>query len=65
MEEFKIIKSICDELAELFECPCNFSPMDEIMCDSEVCANDCGEISNSECWYRYFKVKGLFTTPET
>lgn len=46
---------IYKELAELFEIPCNFSPMDEIMFESERCEDDCGKIPNSECWKRYFE----------
>ena len=59
MDESKLIKNICDELAKLFSCPCNFSPMDEIMGESGICENDCGTIHDSECWYRYFKIRGL------
>ena len=51
------IKAICSELAELFECPCNFSPMDETMWGSGRCEDDCGDISNAECWERYFETK--------
>ena len=50
-------KDICKELAEMFGCPCNFSPMDEIMWESGRCEDDCGEISEAECWRRYFTVK--------
>lgn len=51
------IDMMCAELAELFECPCNFSPMDEIMWESGKCEDDCGEISSADCWRRYFDVK--------
>lgn len=52
------INAIYDELAELFGCPCNFSPPDEIMLESGRCENDCGTgISEAECWKRYFETK--------
>lgn len=51
------IDDICDELASLFGCPCNFSPPDEIMLDSEYCEDCCGTIKDdAECWKRYFYV---------
>lgn len=46
---------IYKELAELFGIPCNFSPMDEIMLESERCEDDCRKIPDSECWKRYFE----------
>lgn len=48
---------ICKELAEMFSIPCNFSPQDEIMLESGKCENDCGKISDEECWKRYFQIK--------
>lgn len=52
-------EKICIELSELFGCPCNFSPMDEIMIEAEGCVEDCGDVTDSECWRRYFKTKGV------
>lgn len=46
---------ICEQLAEDFETPCNFSPMGEIMFEDFRCAEDCGEIPYKECWKRYFE----------
>ena len=46
---------ICEQLAQDFEIPCNFSPMDEIMLEDGRCEKDCGEIPESECWRRYFE----------
>lgn len=50
------IDDICDELASLFGCPCNFTPPDEIMLDSEYCEDCCGTLQDVECWERYFYV---------
>lgn len=47
---------IYNMLAELFSAPCNFSPPDEVMLESGRCENDCGEISEAECWKRYFEI---------
>ena len=49
------IDDICEELASLFGCPCNFTPPDVIMLDSGYC-EDCGTIPDVECWKRYFYV---------
>jgi len=48
---------ICEVLAEMFDTPCNFSPCDEIMLDSGICERDCGDISEEECWKRYFELR--------
>lgn len=40
------IDDICDELASLFGCPCNFSPPDEIMLDSEYCEDGCSTMAD-------------------
>ena len=50
----KAAKFICDELAELFGSPCNFSPINERMLESKRCADDCGDVDDFECWHRYF-----------
>lgn len=50
------IDDICVELASLFGCPCNFSPPDEIMLESEYCEDCCGTLQDVECWKRYFHV---------
>ena len=47
---------IYNVLAEMFSAPCNFSPTDEVMLESGRCENDCGEISEAECWKRYFEI---------
>jgi hypothetical protein len=50
------IDDICVALENLFGCPCNFSPPNEIMLDSEFCEDCCGTIPDDECWKRYFYV---------
>ena len=43
---------IAKELAEIFDCPCNFTPLDEEM--QGYCGNDC--IDDSEvCWQRFIE----------
>ena len=49
------IDFICEQLAEYFDAPCNYSPMDEIMFKDSRCEKDCGNIPESECWKRYFE----------
>lgn len=51
----RFIYFICDTLAELFDSPCNFSPIDETMWCSEWCADDCGKLTDAQCWLRYFE----------
>lgn len=50
------VNKIYEKLADLFDIPCNYSPCDEIMFESERCREDCGNISDAECWKRYFEV---------
>lgn len=54
--EVEKVNKIYEKLADLFDTPCNFSPCDEIMLESERCIEDCGNISDAECWKRYFEV---------
>ena len=54
--EAEKVNKIYKKLADLFDTPCNFSPCDEIMLESERCREDCGNISDAECWKRYFEV---------
>lgn len=49
------IDFICEQLAQDFDEPCNFSPMDEIMLSIGRCGEDCGDVPKSECWRRYFE----------
>lgn len=43
---------IAKELAEIFDCPCNFTPLDEEM--QKYCGDDC--IDDSEvCWQRFIE----------
>jgi hypothetical protein len=49
------IDFICEELAELFDSPCNYSPMDEKMFQDSYCESHCGKITDKECWKRYFE----------
>ena len=50
------VNKIYEKLADLFDVPCNYSPCDEIMSESERCMEDCGNIPDAECWRRYFEV---------
>lgn len=54
--EVEKVNKIYEKLEDLFDIPCNFSPCDEIMLESERCRKDCGNISGAECWRRYFEV---------
>ena len=54
--EVEKVNKIYEKLADLFDIPCNYSPCDEIMLESERCREDCGNISDAECWKRYFEV---------
>lgn len=53
----KEMRFIYEELALIFSAPCNFSPIDEIMSDCEKCREDCGKITDAECWQRYFELR--------
>lgn len=50
-------QKIYDELAFLYGSPCNFSPQDEVMLMRGRCEDCCGDISDAECWQRYFSVR--------
>lgn len=54
--EMNKVNKIYEKLADLLGIPCNYSPCDEIMLESERCWEDCGDISDAECWRRYFEV---------
>ena len=54
--EVEKVNKIYEKLADLFGIPCNYSPCDEIMLESGGCRDDCGDISEAECWRRYFEV---------
>ena len=49
------INFICGVIAELFESPCNFSPIDEYMLQDNFCESHCGEVADKDCWKRYFE----------
>lgn len=49
------IDFICEELAELFDSPCNYSPVDERMFQDSYCESHCGKITDKECWKQYFE----------
>lgn len=51
------ISEVCKELAQMFESPCDFSPIDDFMCENGDCEDCCGKLSDAECWERYFKTK--------
>lgn len=46
-------------VAEIFGCPCNYSPIDEEMCLNCDCEHICGtpEQTDAKCWQRYFDLK--------
>lgn len=52
---------ICERLAQRFDEPCNMSPFEEELHDSEEknewCEKFCGKVSAAECWMRYFMLK--------
>lgn len=52
---------ICTVLARLFDYPCNFSPPEEELHDTdekcEWCEKNCGEATAADCWMRYFQIK--------
>lgn len=50
----KVINFICEELANLFDSPCNYSPMDNVMVKGDWCEEHCGQIADKECWKEYF-----------
>lgn len=50
------IADICSILAAYYGCPCDYSPQDEIMEERGNC-EDCGEISNAECWSRFLETE--------
>ena len=52
-----LMDKVCGELAELYGSPCNYSPQDEYMLENGSCEDCCGEISDKECWFRYFHRK--------
>ena len=49
------IDFICEELAELFDSPCNYSPIDEKMFQDSYCESHCGKVTDKECWKQYFE----------
>lgn len=52
------MEKICEVLAEQFDSPCNFSPIDEYMLKNGCCEDCCGgDIPNVECWSRYLQTK--------
>ena len=50
------VEFICKQLAEMFSSPCNFSPMDEMMCATDYCEKNCGKVEDSKCWEMYFRL---------
>lgn len=49
------IDFICEVIAELFDSPCNYSPIDEQMFADKYCESHCGKITDKECWEQYFE----------
>ena len=49
--------AVCNELAELFGSPCDFSPIDDFMFENGDCEDCCGKLSDAQCWCRYFALK--------
>lgn len=52
---------ICEQLAERFDEPCNMSPFEEELHDTEEkdewCNKFCGKVAPADCWMRYFQLK--------
>ena len=52
---------ICEQLAEHFDEPCNMSPFEDELHDTEEkcewCEKYCGKASAADCWMRYFQLK--------
>ena len=52
---------ICEQLAERFDEPCNMSPFEEELHNTEEkcewCEKYCGKASAADCWMRYFQLK--------
>lgn len=52
---------ICEQLAKLFDDPCNFSLSEEEMHKTydrtEWCEKHCGKATAAQCWMRYFQLK--------
>lgn len=48
------VEEIARLLADTFSSPCNFSPLDEEMCD--VCGENC-DMDDEKCWARWIKLK--------
>lgn len=53
------VEFIYEQLALIFGTPCSFSPMDDIMVGREECYEDCGNITDAECWQRFFEIQYL------
>lgn len=52
-------KDIASIIADLFEYPCNYSPIDEEMVLTGTCEELCGsdEETAAKCWQKYFDLK--------
>ena len=52
---------ICKQLAERFDEPCNMSPFEEELHDTEEkcewCEKYCGKADAADCWMHYFEIK--------
>lgn len=52
---------ICEQLADRFDEPCNMSPFEEELHDTEEkdewCNKFCGKVAPADCWMRYFMLK--------
>lgn len=52
---------ICEQLADRFDEPCNMSPFEEELHDTEEkdewCNKFCGKATAADCWMRYFQLK--------
>ena len=52
---------ICEQLADRFDEPCNMSPFEEELHDTEEkdewCNKFCGKVAPADCWMRYFQLK--------
>lgn len=54
-------KFIARIIAELFDSPCNYSPCEDELHDTEErqewCEKYCDKCSPADCWMRYFQIR--------
>ena len=52
---------ICEQIAKVFDEPCNFPLCEEELHDTEEkcewCEKHCGKATAADCWMHYFQIK--------